>query len=264
MTLKEHVREEVMSVPKPGSAERAKPQRPRSAGEKRAGRPKTLPTLLVVALWLGGLFALWWLARTQGQTPGSLLQAVLEALREHPLAPFFLFGLYLIRPLFLLPVTLLTLTSGLMFGAFWGFWYAAAASLASATVAYSVGRFFTRDLTGRIGQGVSTQLQRFPFETILLCRFLLLPGDLVNYLAGFLRVHLGAFWAATLVGGSPGLLVGVLAGASLEGLPGEVRLNAWYLVASGVLLGLSLGVSRWLRRRNPFRSPQPSNSTRRR
>lgn len=206
----------------------------------------------MVALWLGGLLALWLFARAQGQTPGGLLQELLEALRVHPLAPFLLFGLYLVRPLFLLPVTLLTLTAGLLFGAFWGFWYAAAATLASATVAYIVGRFFAQDLPGRFGQGVSTRLQRFPFETVLLCRFLLLPGDLVNYLAGFLRVRLGAFLLATLIGGAPGLLVGVLAGASLEGLPGEVRLNAWYLVASGVLLGLSLGVSRWLRRRNPL------------
>lgn len=216
-------------------------------------RRRHLHKLLVGALWFALLVALWLFARSQGETPVSFLRGVLEGLQAHPLSPLLLFGLYLVRPFFLLPVTLLTLAAGLLYGAFWGFLYAAVASLASATVAYLFGRFFARDLPGRFGWVVSAQLERFPFETVLISRFLLLPGDLINYLAGFLRVRLWAFLAATAVGGAPGLLIGVLAGASFEGdLSGGIRLNAWYLVASAALLCLSLALSWWLRRRNPL------------
>lgn len=205
---------------------------------------------LVAAFWLTSLVAFWLFARAQGETPVALLNSLLTSLQAYPLSPLLLLGLYLVRPLFLLPITLLTLASGLLFGAFWGFFYAAVASLASASVAYLFGRFFTHDLPGRFGWALSARLQRYPFETVLLSRFLLLPGDLVNYLAGFLRVRYAAFLAATAVGGVPGLLVGVLAGASLEGdLSGGVQLNAWYLVASATLLVLSLGGSWIIRRR---------------
>lgn len=216
-----------------------------------AGATRGVYKYLIAAFWLASLIAFWLFSRAQGASPVALLNALLMSLQTHPLSPLLLFGLYLVRPFLLLPVTLLTLASGLLFGAFWGFIYAAVATLVSATIAYAFGRFFARELPGRFGWVLSARLARYPFETVLLSRFMLLPGDLVNYLAGFLRVRLGAFLAATAIGGVPGLLVGVLAGASLEGdLSGGVHLNIWYLVASATLLCLSLGGSWLVRRRS--------------
>lgn len=225
--------------------------RVRASAQKR-GRKSYQPRYkyLVAAFWLTTLVIFWLFARAQGETPIALLRGLLTSLQTHPLSPLLLLGLYLVRPVFLLPITLLTLASGLLFGAFWGFFYALVAALASASVAYLFGRFFAHDLPGRFGWALSARLQRYPFETVLLCRFLLLPGDVVNYLAGFLRVRYAAFLAATAIGGVPGVLIGVLAGASMGGnLTGGVELNAWYLVASAALLGLSLGISWVVRRR---------------
>lgn len=44
------------------------------------------------------------------------------------------------------------------------------------------------------------------FETVLIMRFIFLPYDLVNYLAGILRIDLKAFILATLLGSIPGTI----------------------------------------------------------
>lgn len=205
----------------------------------------------VLFLWLFLLSALWLGAAQQGTSPVALLRAALTALQGEPLAPLLLLPIYLVRPLFLLPVSLLTVAAGLFFGAVWGFVYASVATLLSATVAYLLARMFARRLPDEATPGLVGRLKTYPFETVLLSRFLFIPGDLVNYMAGYLNVPLGGFLLATVIGGLPGLLIGVLAGASLEsGLQGRVQLNFNYLVASAALLILSLGVSWWLRRRS--------------
>lgn len=201
----------------------------------------------VFLLWALLLAGLWFYAYTQGQTPTALLRRALEGLREQPLAPLYLLGIYLVRPLFLLPVSLLTLALGALFGPLLGLLYALAGALLSASVAYTLGRWFGADLPRAAHQGPLRRLENFPFETVLLCRFLAVPGDLVNYVAGYLKVSYRAFLLASAIGGLPGVLIGVLAGASLDTT--MLKLNWAYLLASAALLGLSLGVSWWLRGR---------------
>ena len=205
---------------------------------------------VVALLWLALLVGFWFYARSRDETPVSLLRSVLSALQDDPLAPLFLLLIYLVRPLFLLPVGLLTVAVGLLFGAFWGTVYALLAALLTAAVAYWLGRLFGRGLP--VAQaGWLGRLKAYPFETVLLCRFLAVPGDLVNYASGYLKISFAAFLGATAIGGSPGLLVAVLAGASLTSLTersARFSLDWRYLLASAILLVLSLGVS-WLMRR---------------
>jgi uncharacterized membrane protein YdjX (TVP38/TMEM64 family) len=214
--------------------------------------------LAVLLLWLGVVVAFWAYAAVNALTPRELLTNLLGGLQDHALAPPLLLFIYLLRPLLLLPTTLLTLASGFLFGPIWGFLYASAASLLSSSVAYGLGRFFA----GGAPEGGSELLRRLrerSFETVLLSRLLALPGDLVNYASGFLGVRVRAFFLATAIGGAPGLLVGALAGASLGGdLEGGVRLNVPYLVASAVILLLSLALSQFLRRRGATSRSLPS------
>ncbi len=215
--------------------------------------------IYVVLLWLGLLVMLWLYAQGQGKTPDALLRGLLNSFQNDPLAPFFLLLIYLVRPLFLLPVSLLTVAVGLLFGAFWGTVYATLAALLTAAVAYWLGRLFGRGLPDTTRAGWLGRLEQYPFETVLLCRFFAVPGDLVNYAAGYLKVGFLAFLGATAIGGSPGLLVGVLAGASLTSLSERstrFTLDWRYLLASAILLVFSL-VGSWLLRRRSSLKPQP-------
>ncbi len=207
----------------------------------------------VALLWLVTVMGFWLYARSHGETPVALLRNLLNTLQDDPLAPLFLLLIYLVRPLLLLPVSLLTVGVGLLFGALWGTLYALLAGLLTAAVAYWLGRLFGQHLPDTAQVGWSGRLKQYPFETVLLCRFLAVPGDLVNYAAGYLKISFAAFMGATAIGGSPGLLVAVLAGASLTSLSERstrFSLDWRYLLASGILLLLSLGGSWLLRRRS--------------
>jgi len=82
-------------------------------------------------------------------------------------------------------------------------------------------------------------------------RLIFLPYDFVNYLAGFLRIDLRAFLFATILGSIPGTIAFVLFGASIEGefdgtLP---EFDSRVLIASAVIFVISLGISRYMKRR---------------
>jgi uncharacterized membrane protein YdjX (TVP38/TMEM64 family) len=83
-------------------------------------------------------------------------------------------------------------------------------------------------------------------------RLLLLPYDLVNYLSGFLRIDWKAFLLATAIGSFPATISLVLIGVAgdLDDLvAGKFSLNPWALAGSVAMVGVSLLISRYLRRR---------------
>lgn len=124
------------------------------------------------------------------------------------------------------------------------------ATLASSSLAYGIGRFFGYETTSSQSTWVKSLRER-SFETVLTSRLIFLPGDLVNYTCGFLKISYLAFLFATALGGFPGLLVGILAGASIEGQFNftGIKVNLGYIVVSLCLLIISLGLSSYLRKR---------------
>ncbi|MGL4611601.1 MAG: TVP38/TMEM64 family protein [Trueperaceae bacterium] len=204
---------------------------------------------LVIAVWLGFFIAFWVYVQGSGRGVTEILTDWLGSLSRSPYSVLFLLGIYLVRPLLLLPITVLTVFSGFLYGALWGTVYATLATLASSGLAYLIGRFLSGDNV-RLQTEWLDKLRERSFETVLTSRLIFLPGDLVNYACGFLKISFTAFLLATALGGLPGLLVGVLAGASLETFSADgFKLNPWYIVASFVLLVGSLLVSRLLRNR---------------
>ena len=204
---------------------------------------------VIVALWLAALLGLWLYLRGRDASPMVLLGATLDGLRGSLFAPLWLLLVYLVRPLLLLPITLLTVAAGMLFGAVWGGLYASAGALVSSSLAYLFGRWFGNGVGVKDVSGPLQRLTARPFETVLLCRFLGVPGDLVNYAAGYLRISFWAFVGATLVGGAPGILAGTLAGASLTSVSGARLSLRWeFLLASAGLLLVSLAVSWGVRR----------------
>jgi len=161
-----------------------------------------------------------------------------------------------LRPLLLFPATLLTIAAGFVFGPILGVVLIVIGSNASALLAYVVGRFFGQGLlsegkAGGIVQRYTTRLREHSFETVFLLRLLFAPYDLVNYLAGFLRIRWVPFIVATALGALPGTLAFTLFGASIERFDGGIpALNPWVLAASVALFLVSLSLSRIIKRRS--------------
>ncbi len=181
----------------------------------------------------------------------EIMQGWLEAISESAWGPLLLLGIFLLRPVLLLPITILNVFAGFLFGPVLGFLYAQTATLLSSSIAFILGRFFGQQTASQLNmQAFGRRLQENSFVTVLSARLMGVPGDLVNYSAGFLRISFSQFLSATALGGSPGLLMAIFAGASLEGdfSFSGVRLNIWYLIISLILLTVSILSAVYLKR----------------
>lgn len=217
-----------------------------------------------LAFWVVVVGGYYLYARQNDLTFNDAVAVIAEFLTGSVYGPLLYIIIYALRPLFFFPATILTLLGGFLFGPV-GIIYTIIGSNTSAMVAFGVGWYFGRgvldneDSAGFI-QRYAQRMRDNSFETILIMRLIFLPYDLVNYVAGFLRINWKAFLAATAIGSVPGTISFVLLGASFgtldELLAGEVSLNPVTLVASVVIIGLSLVLSRYVRWRESGKKPQ--------
>lgn len=161
--------------------------------------------------------------------------------------PIIYIVLYFLRPLTFFPGTPLTMLAGYEYDVFWGFIYAMIGGLISVWIPYAMGRWFSdeaqlRTLSeqedNRMWSLIKTMRDN-PFQTTLTTRFLYLPYDLVNFMAGSLHISFFSFITATALGNIINVFIMVNIGASIEAslTEGEFTFNP-------ILLLLSLGV--WL------------------
>jgi uncharacterized membrane protein YdjX (TVP38/TMEM64 family) len=196
-----------------------------------------------------------WYAYNHQLSPLQIVQQLLTFLTDSFWGPVVYIALYAIRPLILFPSTLLTLAGGFIFGPFWGMAYTLLASNTSAMVAYFVGRYFGQGLlpegaSESFVQSYAARLRQNSFETILIMRFVFVPYDLINYLAGFLRIKWLPFLLATALGSIPGTIAFIGFGASIEHFDGAIpSLNPITLTASLVIFIVSLLLAKVFKKR---------------
>lgn len=203
----------------------------------------------ILVLWLALAISVWLLLQLTHTHPITVLNKITDL----PYKEILLIGAYLIRPLFLLPTTVLNITTGFLLGTFWGFLFAMFGVLVSAAIGYLIGRYFGEGFSKQKLQEIKwlNHLDKNVFETVLTARLLYLPSDVVNLPAGFFKVNFGMFTAGNFLGGFFIILMGVLVGASFEGdlQNSSLKFNIWYLLVSLVLLIISWGLSYVLRKR---------------
>jgi uncharacterized membrane protein YdjX (TVP38/TMEM64 family) len=219
------------------------------------------PKLLGLAIWLALLIAYWQYTRSSGITPLESVQRLVEFMASSGAGILVYILVYMLRPVLFFPATLLTLAGGYLYGPFLGVAVVVVASNLSSMVAYTIGRFFGAGILDQsadsgILQSYADRMRRNSFETVLIMRFIFLPYDLVSYFSGFLRIRWQGFLLATALGSIPGTISFVLFGASIEGgFTGELpQLNGAMLAVGVLMFAVSLGLSRWFRRREARRS----------
>lgn len=202
----------------------------------------------------------------------DLLRQIVE-LMQTPYGPLIYVLIYAIRPLTFLSAAALTLAAGSIFGTggplnlALAVGYTIVASHVSATVAYFIGRYFGSSVMAEGGDEEAGVIQRWAgrirrntFEAVLTMRVLFLPFDLVSYLAGFLRVSWLSFITSSILGSVAGTIAFVSFGASLsieQILSGRrPDFNPWIFVLGLVLMGVSIGFSRYFKRREAAREAE--------
>ena len=213
--------------------------------------------LIGLAFWIAVLIGYQWYTIVKELTPFGLVRQLIDQLQRGFMGPAFFLIFYVLQPLVFFPSWLLTVAAGTIYGPLWGSIYVTLASNLSSLVAYAIGAFFGRGLlAGEGSQNVArrwaSRMRRRSFETVLVMRFLFLPYDIVSYLAGFLRIRLLPFMAATAIGSLPGTVAFVFFGASIEGdFTGQkIRLDPWAVSLSVGLMISSLILWRYFSRRS--------------
>ncbi len=161
---------------------------------------------------------------------------------------------FVLAALFAVPVTLLILTSSLVFGTVEGASVALIGSLLAAVIGYGLGRLTGRALVERIAslrvREVSRQLGRRGILTMITVRIVpVAPFAVLNLLAGSLQISLRDFVIGTGLGMLPGIIALAIFAEGLLALIGEADLRAVALVLVGVLglVGLAWLGNRLLR-----------------
>ncbi len=214
-------------------------------------------TLLFWALLITGYQ---WYANANDLSPFDAIQNLLTFMQNGIWGVLIYILLYAVRPLLLFPATVLSVTSGFVFGPFLGVLYTIIASNISSTIAFFVGHYFGEGLLKDDGsegivQRYARRMRENSFETVMIMRFIFLPYDAVSYLAGFLRIHYWAFILATALGSIPGTIAFVGFGASIETFDGALpKLNPVTLGFSVAIFIVSIALSRIFKKRETLTS----------
>jgi uncharacterized membrane protein YdjX (TVP38/TMEM64 family) len=212
---------------------------------------------VALILWLALLGSYLWYTRQNDLTLADSVSSLADLLTNSFFGPVLYILIYAGRPLLFFPATILTLLGGFLFGPI-GILYTIIGSNASAMVTFGIGWFLGEDVLNDeeksgVIQKYTRRMRQNSFETVLIMRLIFLPYDLVNYVSGFLKINWKAFLLATAVGSVPGTVSFVLFGASFgtldELLAGKVQLNPVTVIASVVIIGISLVLSRYIKKR---------------
>jgi len=153
------------------------------------------------------------------------------------LAPILYILLYTVRPLFLFPAVILSLTGGLTFGPWWGTLLDLIGASLGAYLAFGLARKAGRDTIqkwmGKRMQLWDNNLEQSGFKAIFLLRLIpLVPFDAVNYGAGLSKVRFRDYALATPIGIIPGAFAYNYLGHSLH----QVFSPSFYLAIFLVIL----------------------------
>ena len=225
---------------------------------------RRLVTGAVLLLGFAALAAAWrWTPMAQWLDMPRL-GALIAALRDAPLAPLWVLGLYVAASCLAVPITVLIMTTAMVFGALDALFYALAGSLLAAAVTFRAGQALGRDLIRRIAgprlARLNHRLEQRGLLAIVIIRLLpIAPFTVVNLAAGAAQIRMRHFLLGTFIGMLPGILAITL--FSDRVLAAVRRPSLLTLGTLGVVIVLIVvgtwGARTWLARRRSRHAPHP-------
>jgi uncharacterized membrane protein YdjX (TVP38/TMEM64 family) len=176
-------------------------------------------------------------------SPEFVLERVRHVTHNPLLAAGLFLAIYLVRPLFAWPTTVVAVAVGYVYGPVVGFPVALGGTVMSAYLPFAAARYFRIDsgVFGRLGDSG----ERF-FEAtgdlrgMVASRLVPAPSDAVSAAAGLSNVPVRSFLLGTAIGETPWMVVAVLAGSSLDTLSVDEIGKNWLVVVVVGIGGLFL------------------------
>jgi uncharacterized membrane protein YdjX (TVP38/TMEM64 family) len=186
------------------------------------------------------------------EDPRRYVETFLDWIHMHPIhAGLWFFGLYILMTLLLLPVWLLQMMCGFalsrIFGTLWGIIVAVVMCQVAATVAAMTTFTFSHWLAADwFHKKVETKMHKLKaldeklghngFLLVMAVRLMhMIPFALSNYAFGLLKITSADIVLGTLLGGIPGVLLYVTAGAHHR-IVGDWRFMTVMVIINGILL----------------------------
>jgi len=172
-------------------------------------------------------------------------------------APIIYIVIYTVRPLILFPASVLSLSAGLAFGAFWGTIYTLIGATGGAVLSFLVAGRLGHKLKNKTWDGkakiIQEQLKKNDFIYVLLLRLIpIFNFDMISYLAGISNVRLLHFTLATLLGIIPGTFAYNFLGSSL--VNGNMTILILSILVFLIVTIIPLVLSKRLRKKLGFGS----------
>ncbi|MGD0523414.1 MAG: VTT domain-containing protein [Candidatus Microgenomates bacterium] len=148
-----------------------------------------------------------------------------------PLAVFFLILISTVIPPLPLPVPLVEIASGVLFGFWWGFIVTWVSQIGSSLVAFAISRLFRKSFLGKflnikILSAYKNFLEKKGATAVFITRVTMAaPFNVTSYLAGFTHMKLWKFLLATVFGTITETALYAFVGSKLRGS----HFNLWYL-----------------------------------
>lgn len=177
---------------------------------------------------------------------------------ENPYGPLLYLALHALRPFAFVPVTVLILLSGSLFGFGYGLLFAGIGEMLAANLAYFIGYALGKETLHEGRHGLlarwEERLLKNGFESVMSMHLMHVPFDLISFGSGYLEVRWRDYFLGTLVGFLPGMIMMVSLGASIENMAefdfSQMEFNKNLIFISASLLFGTLLVHRWLHRRH--------------
>lgn len=153
---------------------------------------------------------------------------------------------YVVITQFPVPRTILTLSSGVLFGPWVGIIVALTATTVAAALSLSVvrgllGEWMAPRLRHPAVAGINARLEQRGWLAVTSLRMIAgVPFSIMNYAAALTSVPLGMFTVATLVGSAPGTVVTVVLGDALTGDVDPLVIGLTVVLAVIGLVGLAV------------------------
>ena len=204
---------------------------------------------------LGLLFAIaaaWEWSPLADQIDMGRISAWAFGLRANPNRVIIILAAYLIGSLLLVPITVLIVATGLVFGPVMGSVYSLAGCFLGAGVTYAIGYFLGRDLvrqiTGTKWDRVERNIGRAGILGVATLRLIpVAPFTIVNVVSGAFQVPVRDYLVGSLLGFAPGILAINVFAHQVASAIRDPGVGSFALLAA--LVVISAWVLFWLRRK---------------
>ena len=222
--------------------------------DDRAGKLQPLKPILIMA-FLIIMACVWRWSPVSEHIQIETLTAGAHSIKGHPLMPLIVMGVFVVGGLFMFPVSMLIVSTAVVFPPFLAIMYSLMGCLLNALAVYGAGALLGKETVDRFSGRRLRRLSHWlrkpgPLTVAIIRNVPFAPYSPINYLAGALQIRLKDYLLGTAIGIAPGIIV---ISVFTDQLILALKAPNWTNIALAAMTALGLGLGFWWIRRRMLR-----------